>query len=72
MAVTLEHFGIDRLPSDERWELLGLLWDSLSEQPIAVPRAHIEELERRIEAADRAPNEGVTLAEARKQLLGEP
>ncbi len=72
MAVTLEHFGIDRLPADERWELLGLLWDSLSEGPIAVPQSHIDVLERRIEAAERTPDDVISLAEARKQLLGEP
>lgn len=69
MAVALEHFGIDRFPTDERWELLGLLWDSFSEGPNAVPQSHIEVLELRLEAADRAPNDGVSLAEARKQLL---
>lgn len=57
MNLTLEQFGIDRLNAPQRLELMGLIWDSLSgEVPFAPPDWHLEELERRIAAADAAPD----------------
>lgn len=56
MAVTLEQFGIDRLDTTERLQLIDLLWDSLPEDaPFSPPEWHIRELERRIAAADTNP-----------------
>jgi putative addiction module component (TIGR02574 family) len=56
MSLTLEQFGIDRLNPQERWELIGLLWDSLPDDaPFTPPDWHVEELERRIAAADADP-----------------
>jgi putative addiction module component (TIGR02574 family) len=54
--MTLEQFGIDRLNPEERLELIGLIWDSLSnETAITPPEWHLRELERRIAAADADP-----------------
>lgn len=47
MAVTLEQFGLDRLPPEERLELLELLWDSMGEGTFSPPEWHIRELEKR-------------------------
>jgi putative addiction module component (TIGR02574 family) len=56
MGVTLEQFGIDRLSPQERCELIDLLWDSLSpDTPFTPPEWHVQELERRVAAADANP-----------------
>ncbi len=56
MSLTLEQFGLDRLNAQQRWELIGLLWDSLPEDaPFAPPDWHIRELEQRLAAADADP-----------------
>jgi putative addiction module component (TIGR02574 family) len=56
MSLTLSQFGIDRLDAQQRVELIGLIWDSLPDDtPYAPPDWHIQELERRIEAADANP-----------------
>jgi putative addiction module component (TIGR02574 family) len=56
MGLTLEQFGIDRLDPQQRWELIGLLWDSLPpDAPFTPPDWHLRELERRIAAADADP-----------------
>jgi putative addiction module component (TIGR02574 family) len=53
MSLTLSQFGIDRLNTQQRVELIGLIWDSLPDDaPYAPPDWHIQELERRIAAAD--------------------
>lgn len=56
MALTLEQFGIDRLNLQQRYELIGLLWDSLpDDSPFTPPEWHLRELDRRIAAADADP-----------------
>lgn len=70
MSVTLENLGIDQLSEDAQWELLGLIWDKLAERPRAIPNSHVEELERRIESANLAPDDVVAWDEARTRLMG--
>jgi len=56
MGLTLEHFGIDRLSPQERFDLIGLIWDSLPDDVPGTPRDwHLRELERRLAAADADP-----------------
>jgi putative addiction module component (TIGR02574 family) len=56
MRMTLEQFGIDRLNPLERFELIGLIWDSLPDDaPFSPPDWHLRELERRVAAADADP-----------------
>lgn len=56
MSMTLEQFGIDRLAPEQRWELIGLIWDSLPEDtPFTPPDWHVGELERRVATADANP-----------------
>jgi putative addiction module component (TIGR02574 family) len=56
MDLTLEQFGIDRLSPQQRYELIGLIWDSLPDDvPFTPPAWHLRELERRIAAADADP-----------------
>ncbi len=57
MSLTLEQFGIDRLSPQQRWELIGLILDSLpGDAPFTPPDWHLRELERRIAAADADPS----------------
>lgn len=63
MSVTLEQFGLDRLPPEERLELLELLWDSLGEGTFSPPEWHIRELEKRRAAAKADPNAGIPWSE---------
>jgi len=56
MSITLEQFGIDRLSASERLHLIGLLWDSIPDDvPFSPPQWHIDELEKRLAAADANP-----------------
>jgi putative addiction module component (TIGR02574 family) len=56
MALSLEQFGIDRLNPKERCERIDLLWDSLPpDTPFTPPDWHLQELERRVAAADADP-----------------
>ena len=56
MDLTLEQFGIDRLSLRQRFELIGLIWDSLpTDNPFTLPDWHLRELERRIADADANP-----------------
>jgi putative addiction module component (TIGR02574 family) len=56
MSLTLSQFGIDRLDMQQRVELIGLIWDSLPDDVHYDPPAwHVQELERRIAAADANP-----------------
>jgi putative addiction module component (TIGR02574 family) len=57
MGLTLEQFGIDRLSSQQRLELIDLIWESLPDDaPFTPPDWHLRELERRIAAADADPS----------------
>jgi putative addiction module component (TIGR02574 family) len=56
MGLTLEQFGIDRLSPQERFELIGLIWDSLPDDaPFTPPEWHLRLLEERVAAADAEP-----------------
>ena len=56
MSLTLEQFGIDRLSTQQRCELITLIWDSLPDDaPFTPPDWHLRELEKRIAAADAQP-----------------
>lgn len=70
MAITLEQYGIDRLSREDRWELLGLLWDSLPEPTPPIPEWHRQLLAQRRAKADASPEDVVSLAEVKARLLG--
>ena len=55
MSLTLEQF--DRLSPRERYELIGLIWNSLPDDSPVVPTDwHLAELERRLDTADAEPD----------------
>lgn len=71
MAVTLEQFGLDQLPADDRLELVGLLWDSLGDGQFTPPEWHVRELESRIAEADANPDAAIPWGEFKVKWLGE-
>ena len=73
MSLTLEQFGIDRLDPQQRWELIGLLWDSLPEDlPFSLPDAHRRELEQRIVNADAHPEAAESWDTVLTRLMRKP
>lgn len=69
MSMNLEQFGIDRLNPEQRFELIGLIWDSLpSEAPFVPPEWHLRELERRISDADANPHDTETWEEVLSKI----
>lgn len=72
MSLTLEKFGIDRLNTQQRLELIDLIWDSLPEQvePGEIAPEHLHELALRRQAADERPGEGRPWREVLQDLDG--
>jgi putative addiction module component (TIGR02574 family) len=71
MPPTLRDLGIDRMSREERLQLLGDIWDTLTpvnQEPIS--ESHREELARRIAAADADPTAGAPWEEVRERLRG--
>lgn len=65
---------IQRLSVPERLELIERLCESLPDTPDALPlpESHREELERRLAAADAAPDVGIPWEEVRERLDRQP
>lgn len=56
MDLTLEQLGIDRLSPEQKLDLIDLIWASLPQDaPFSPPDWHLQELERRLAAADANP-----------------
>lgn len=71
MSKSLQELGIDLLSREERLELLGEIWDSLTpEVDDEIPESHREELDRRIALADANPQAGKPWQEVKARLLG--
>jgi putative addiction module component (TIGR02574 family) len=73
MSQALPEFNFDHLTPPQRLELITQLWDSMPDdmQGLPVPDWHREEIERRLAAADAAPQGVISWDEARRQLRGE-
>ena len=53
MVATLEQLGIDQLSPSDRIELIGKIWDSIDSNDVSsIPPWHLDELDRRMDAAD--------------------
>jgi putative addiction module component (TIGR02574 family) len=57
---------IDELSPAEKLELIGELWDSLDAKDVQLTPAQVEDLDRRMEAADSEP--GVPWDEVKARL----
>ena len=74
MSLTLDRDALDKLTTDERLELIGILWDAItdSDPNPPVPDWHIEEVARRRAAADANPQAGIPWEQVRAELMPEP
>jgi putative addiction module component (TIGR02574 family) len=72
MSPTMEQLGIDRLSSEDRLQLIGEIWESLTPiDQLEIPESHRQELDRRLAAADADPSAGRPWGEVRARLRGE-
>ncbi|MDG2388811.1 MAG: addiction module protein [Planctomycetaceae bacterium] len=64
---------IRNLPLEERIDLVEQIWDSVvdEEESFNLTDAQKRELERRIAAHQKSPDEGKTWAEVKRELQGE-
>ena len=69
MARILDELKIAELTVAERLELIGELWDSLTEAEVPVPEWHKQEIERRLAADEAAPHEARPWEDVRRRLL---
>ncbi len=71
MSTSVAEFPVADLTVEERITLLGRLWDSLLDAgPPPFPAWHLDEVRRRIAAADADPNASIPLEELRRELKG--
>lgn len=67
---TLQELGIDRLSNADRLRLIEEIWDSLTIGELEIPESHLEELDRRVNAADADPAAGRPWDEVLARLRG--
>lgn len=74
MPQSLPELNLDQLTVPQRLELIALLWDSIPDavETLPIPEWHRQELERRLAAADAAPELGIPWEQVRRRLRGEP
>ena len=74
MSQSLPDLAIEQLSVSQRLELIGLLWDSIPDslEALPVPDWHQQELERRLEAADAHPEQGIPWEQVKTRLQGKP
>ncbi len=71
MAHPAIDLSVEELTVEERLILLGRLWDSLLDAgPPPIPPWHLEEVRRRVAAADADPSASIPLDDLRRQLQG--
>jgi len=69
MSLTVERAEIDKLTVEERLELIGQIWDSLSETAPMAPEWHLAEVQRRRTAALADPDASMPWAEVKARLV---
>ena len=71
MTLTESEQFIATLSVAERLNLLDQVWDSLRDNGATItPQWHLDEIQRRIAAADANPTASISLEDFRKQLKG--
>ena len=69
MSSALRDLGIDRMCREDRLQLLGDIWDSLTPVTDAgIPESHRDMLDSRLAAADADPSTGMPWEEVRSRL----
>lgn len=74
MSPSLPGLDIGQLTVTQRLDLITLLWDSIPESvdALPVPEWHRQELERRLAAADAAPEAGIPWEQVKANLRDRP
>jgi putative addiction module component (TIGR02574 family) len=74
MSASNSALDISTLSSIEKLDLIGQLWDSLSDShtDLPMPEWHREELDRRLADADANPQTGKTWSDVEKRLSQRP
>jgi putative addiction module component (TIGR02574 family) len=72
MSLDLQQLAVEELSIPERLELIGILWDSITDaDPHApAPEWHLRELARRHADADARPEAGIPWEEVKARLSG--
>lgn len=72
MSSKFQELGLDRLSIEERLNLIGEIWDSLTPiDQLPIPECHCKEIERRLVAADADPVVSQPWEEVRARLRRE-
>ena len=73
MPHSLPELDVEQLTVAQRLELIALLWDSIPDslEALPVPEWHRQELDRRLAAADAAPDAGIPWEQVKARLRGE-
>ncbi len=74
MPNSLPEPNFDQLSVSQRLELITLLWESIpdSGEALPIPDWHRQELERRLTAADAAPELGIPWDQVKTRLREQP
>ena len=74
MSLTIDPETLGSLTTEERLELIGFLWDSITDSDSNPPilEWHIAELAQRRAAADANPDAGIPWEQVRAELRSEP
>jgi putative addiction module component (TIGR02574 family) len=74
MTASPTDMSIERLTLQERLDLIAVIWDSIAENPEAIPMPawHREELDRRLAAAGTEPAAGTPWEEVKDRLRDSP
>jgi putative addiction module component (TIGR02574 family) len=70
MSHPLPELNVEQLTVSQRLDLISLLWDSIpdSVDALPIPDWHRQELEKRLAAADAAPEAGIPWEQVRARL----
>jgi putative addiction module component (TIGR02574 family) len=71
MLPDLQSLGIDKLSVDEKLVLIGAIWDSIADEPHPsfLSDEQRRELERRLDDADRNPDDAISWDDVRNEAL---
>jgi putative addiction module component (TIGR02574 family) len=71
---TMQRFGLDKLSSDERLDLISELWNSLSDEEREFPltKEQEDDLNQRLNEDDADPNSGYSLEEVKARFRNDP
>ncbi len=72
MGISAKSLGIDKLDVEERLQLMGEIWDSVSEETgdLSLSSEMKEELDKRLAAADATPEASVPWEDVKKRVIG--